>query len=79
MYYRNFLVVCESDMCSEMKIILSGDFTISSEETGQKVSAKPGDVFNFPKGAKIHFETVNGGLAFYVGQVCTFSLMSLSS
>lgn len=54
----------------EMKIILEGDFTIS-DETGQKVEAKPGDVFNFPKGSKIHFETVNGGLAFYTGQVRT--------
>ncbi|MCJ1440285.1 MAG: hypothetical protein MMC23_000768 [Stictis urceolatum] len=51
----------------EMKIILEGDFTIS-DETGQKVEAKPGDVFNFPKGSKIRFETKNGGLAFYTGQ-----------
>lgn len=53
---------------NEMKIIISGDFTIS-DETGQKVEAKAGDVFNFPKGAKIKFETKNGGLAFYTGQV----------
>jgi len=51
----------------EMKIILEGDFTIS-DETGQKVRATAGDVFNFPKGAKIHFETEKGGLAFYTGQ-----------
>ena len=51
-----------------MKIILEGDFTIS-DETGQKARAGPGDVFNFPKGAKIHFETEGGGLAFFVGAV----------
>lgn len=50
-----------------MKIILDGDFTIS-DESGQKVEARKGDVFWFPKGAKIRFETVNGGLAFYTGQ-----------
>ncbi|MCJ1397510.1 hypothetical protein MMC11_000703 [Xylographa trunciseda] len=52
----------------EMKIILEGDFTIS-DETGQKVHAVAGDVFNFPKGSKIRFETEKGGLAFYTGQV----------
>jgi len=51
----------------EMKIILEGDFTIS-DETGQKVHAVAGDVFNFPKGSKIRFETEKGGLAFYTGQ-----------
>ncbi|MCJ1356154.1 MAG: hypothetical protein MMC33_006148 [Icmadophila ericetorum] len=51
----------------EMKIILDGDFTIS-DESGQKVDARKGDVFFFPKGAKIRFETVGGGLAFYTGQ-----------
>jgi ethanolamine utilization protein EutQ (cupin superfamily) len=49
----------------EMKIILEGEFEIS-DETGQKVTAKPGDVFYFPKGAKITFTTPSYGLAFYV-------------
>lgn len=48
-----------------MKIILEGEFEIS-DETGQKVTAKPGDVFYFPKGAKITFTTPSYGLAFYV-------------
>ncbi|KAJ9149925.1 hypothetical protein NKR23_g3981 [Pleurostoma richardsiae] len=51
----------------EMKIILEGDFTIE-DETGQKVTAGPGDHFFFPKGSVITFTTSNYGLAFYVGQ-----------
>ncbi|PYH45321.1 cupin domain-containing protein [Aspergillus saccharolyticus JOP 1030-1] len=51
----------------EMKIILEGEYEIS-DETGQKVTAKPGDVFHFPKGAKITFTTPSYGLAFYTGQ-----------
>lgn len=50
----------------EMKIILEGDFTIS-DQTGQKVEAGKGDVFYFPEGSKIKFETNEGGLAFFVG------------
>lgn len=49
----------------EMKIILEGQFEIT-DETGQTVTASPGDVFYFPKGAKITFTTDNYGLAFYV-------------
>ncbi|KAF2257365.1 putative ethanolamine utilization protein [Trematosphaeria pertusa] len=51
----------------EMKIIVEGSFTIS-DETGKEVQAKPGDVFFFPKGAKITFTTEDYGLAFYTGQ-----------
>lgn len=51
----------------EMKIILEGNYTIS-DETGQKVEAKPGDVFFFPKGVTITFTTTDYGLAFYCGQ-----------
>jgi ethanolamine utilization protein EutQ (cupin superfamily) len=50
----------------EMKIIVEGKFEIS-DETGQKVTATPGDVFYFPKGATITFTTEDYGLAFYVG------------
>lgn len=50
----------------EMKIILEGKFEIS-DETGQKVTGTPGDVFYFPKGATITFTTEDYGLAFYVG------------
>jgi hypothetical protein len=49
-----------------MKIILEGEFEIS-DETGQRVTAVPGDVFYFPKGATITFSTPSYGLAFYVG------------
>ena len=52
-----------------MKIILEGEFDIS-DETGQKVHAVAGDVFYFPKGSKITFETQTYGLGFYTGQVC---------
>ncbi|KAH8431541.1 cupin domain-containing protein [Aspergillus melleus] len=51
----------------EMKIILEGEFEIS-DETGQKVTASPGDVFHFPKGSKITFSTPSYGLAFFTGQ-----------
>ncbi|KAK2765083.1 hypothetical protein FQN54_008782 [Arachnomyces sp. PD_36] len=51
----------------EMKIILEGEYEIS-DETGQKVTASPGDVFYFPKGATITFSTPSYGLAFYTGQ-----------
>ncbi|KAI9838784.1 MAG: hypothetical protein M1837_002313 [Sclerophora amabilis] len=51
----------------EMKIILEGEFDIA-DETGQKVHAVAGDVFYFPKGAKITFTTDSYGLAFYTGQ-----------
>ncbi|KAL9624742.1 MAG: hypothetical protein Q9160_001096 [Pyrenula sp. 1 TL-2023] len=51
----------------EMKIILDGEFEISSEG-GQTVSAKKGDVFYFPKGSVITFKTDSFGLAFYTGQ-----------
>jgi len=51
----------------EMKIIISGSFDIS-DETGKKVHAVAGDVFYFPKGSKITFETTDGGLAFFTGQ-----------
>jgi ethanolamine utilization protein EutQ (cupin superfamily) len=51
----------------EMKIIVSGDFTIA-DEAGNKVTAVAGDVFYFPKGSVITFTTEKGGLAFYTGQ-----------
>lgn len=51
----------------EMKIIVEGEFIIS-DETGQEVTAGPGDVFYFPKGSVITFKTNSYGLAFYTGQ-----------
>lgn len=51
----------------EMKIILEGQFEIS-DETGQKVTASPGDVFYFPKGVTITFTTETYGLAFFVSK-----------
>ncbi|KAJ5180108.1 hypothetical protein N7492_003318 [Penicillium capsulatum] len=51
----------------EMKIIVEGKFEIA-DETGQKVTAVAGDVFYFPKGAKITFTTDDYGLAFFTGQ-----------
>ena len=51
----------------EMKIIIEGQFEIS-DEAGNKVTGKPGDVFYFPKGSKITFTTEDYGLGFFVGQ-----------
>lgn len=50
----------------EMKILVEGEMDIE-DETGQKVHAVPGDVFWFPKGAKITFTTESYGLAFFTG------------
>ena len=52
----------------EMKIIVevSGEFTLT-DETGKKVSAKPGDVFYFSKGTTITFESTDYALAFFTG------------
>ena len=50
-----------------MKIVIDGVFEIS-DETGQSVKAGKGDVFYFPKGAKITFRTEEGALAWYCGQ-----------
>ncbi|KAH8886530.1 hypothetical protein GQ53DRAFT_694490 [Thozetella sp. PMI_491] len=51
----------------EMKIILEGEVFIS-DGTGQKVHGKAGDIFYFPKGSTITFDTPTQGLAFFVGQ-----------
>ena len=51
----------------EMKFIVDGTFIIE-DETGQKVTAKPGDLFYFPKGTAITFSTPNFGLGFFCGQ-----------
>lgn len=59
-----------------MKIILEGEIVIS-DESGQTVHAKKGDVFYFPKGSKITFATETGGLAFYVGFVPHWSAFAL--
>ena len=55
----------------EMKILVEGEMDIE-DETGQKVHAVPGDVFWFPKGAKITFTTESYGLAFFVSRDCGF-------
>ena len=51
----------------EMKFIVDGNFIIE-DETGQKVTAKPGDLFYFPKGTSITFSTPDFGLGFFCGQ-----------
>ena len=51
----------------EMKFIVDGSFIIE-DETGQKVTAKPGDLFYFPKGTSITFSTPDSGLGFFCGQ-----------
>ncbi|MFO7787579.1 MAG: cupin domain-containing protein [Halospina sp.] len=51
----------------EMKCIFAGGFTIT-DETGQSVEARPGDVFYFPAGSQITFETDDFGVGFFCGQ-----------
>ncbi|KAI5956912.1 hypothetical protein KGF54_000531 [Candida jiufengensis] len=52
----------------EMKIILEvdGEFTLT-DEAGKTVSAKVGDVFYFPKGTTITFQSTGYALAFFTG------------
>ena len=52
-----------------MKFIVDGSFTIE-DETGQKVEAKPGDLFYFPKGTAVTFTTSGFWFRFlFVGNV----------
>ena len=51
----------------EMKFIVDGSFIIE-DETGQKVTAKPGDLFYFPKSTSITFSMPDFGLGFFCGQ-----------
>jgi len=51
----------------EMKIIVAGDFYIS-DSVGTSVVATAGDVFYFPKGSIITFDSPTYGLGFFVGQ-----------
>ena len=51
----------------EMKFIVDGAFTIE-DETGQKVSAKAGDLLYFPKGTSTTFSTNDFGVGFFCGQ-----------
>ena len=52
----------------EMKIVLEGEFVITDLQGGNTVTAGPGDVFFFPEGSVIKFETSGGAKAFYTGQ-----------
>lgn len=51
----------------EMKIIVEGEFNIT-DQTGQKVNAKPGDVLYFADGDTITFETPSQAIGFFCGQ-----------
>lgn len=51
----------------DVKIILEGEMTVS-EEGGETVEAKPGDIFLYREGAKVTFSSNSSGLGFYCGQ-----------
>lgn len=51
----------------EMKIIVEGEMLIS-DETGKQVHATVGDVFYFPKGSVITFQSPSYGVGFFCGQ-----------
>ena len=51
----------------EMKLIVDGSFIIQ-DESDQKVTAKPGDLFYFPKASAITFSTPDFGVGFFCGQ-----------
>ena len=50
-----------------MKLIVDGSFIIQ-DESGQKETAKPGDLFYFPKGSVITFSTPDFGVGFFCEQ-----------
>ena len=50
-----------------MKIIVEGEMLIT-DETGKQVHAKVGDIFYFPKGSKITFDSPSYGVGFFCGQ-----------
>jgi len=51
----------------EMKIIVEGEMVIS-DEAGNEVYATVGDVFYFPKGSVITFQSPTYGVGFFCGQ-----------
>ena len=51
----------------EMKLIVDGSFIIQ-DESGQKVTGKPVELFYFPKGSAITFSTPDFGVGFFCGQ-----------
>ena len=51
----------------EMKIIVEGEMLIT-DETGHQVHATVGDVFYFPKGSVITFQSPSYGIGFFCGQ-----------
>ena len=51
----------------EMKLIVDGSFIIE-DETGNKVTATPGDLLYFPKDSSITFSTPDFGIGFFCGQ-----------
>ena len=51
----------------ECKIMLEGEMTIT-DDNGQSVNMKPGDVVYFDSGTKVTFTSKSSGTAFYVGQ-----------
>ena len=51
----------------EIKLIVDGSFIIQ-DESGQKVTAKPGDLFYLSKGSAINFSTPDFGVGFFCGQ-----------
>ena len=50
-----------------MKFIVDGSFIVE-DETGQKVTAKPGDLYYFPKVSAITLSTPDFCLGFFCGQ-----------
>lgn len=51
----------------EMKIIVEGEMKITDDE-GNVAHAQVGDVFYFPAGSTITFETDSHGIGFFCGQ-----------
>ncbi len=51
----------------EMKLLVEGEMTIT-DETGQSVQVRPGDVLYFAKGSRITFESPSYGVGFFCGQ-----------
>ena len=51
----------------EMKVVITGEFILTDQSTGEVTHAKERDVIFCPKGTTVKFETPNYALGFFTG------------
>ncbi|RNL61733.1 cupin domain-containing protein [Arthrobacter oryzae] len=52
----------------EMKVVITGEFILTDQATGEVTHAKERDVLFFPKGTTVKFETPDYALGFFTGE-----------